>query len=81
MEEEFQQQLRKLESSLKQDRDPASFRGDFSTQGYEYFEGLNLIEKTEGAVKEAVALLDAPQCPSGKMTLLLDGTQLMLQVH
>jgi TldD protein len=60
---------------------PASFRGDFSTQGYEYFESLNLIENTEKAVKEAIALLDAPQCPSGKMTLLLDGTQLMLQVH
>ena len=60
---------------------PASFGGNFSTQGYEYFEGLNLIEHTDRAVNEAIALLNAPQCPSGKMTLLLDGPQLALQVH
>ncbi|MBN2154623.1 MAG: TldD/PmbA family protein [Candidatus Lokiarchaeota archaeon] len=60
---------------------PASFRGDYSTQGFEYFEKLNLIDLSEKSVDEAVQLLDAKQCPSGKMTLLLDGNQLMLQVH
>ena len=30
---------------------------------------------------EAVALLTAPQCPSGRMTVVLDPSQLYLQVH
>ncbi|MFW9845578.1 MAG: TldD/PmbA family protein [Candidatus Thorarchaeota archaeon] len=60
---------------------PGSFRGDFSTRGYEYFEGHNLIENAEKAAAEAIALTQAPPCPSEKTTLLLDGHQLMLQIH
>jgi len=60
---------------------PTSFRGDFSTQGYEYFEQLHLVDLTDKAATEAIALLDAKQCPSGKENLILDGNQLMLQVH
>ncbi|MCA8940157.1 MAG: TldD/PmbA family protein, partial [Planctomycetes bacterium] len=31
--------------------------------------------------EEAIALLSAPQCPSGKKTLILDGGQMALQIH
>ncbi|NHJ14552.1 MAG: TldD/PmbA family protein [Candidatus Thorarchaeota archaeon] len=60
---------------------PGSFRGDFSTSGYEFFESLDLVGNVENVVKEAVALTQAPACPSEKATLLLDGHQLMLQIH
>ncbi|MFX1264919.1 MAG: TldD/PmbA family protein [Promethearchaeota archaeon] len=60
---------------------PGSFRGDFSSKGYEYFEGLRLLESVEDVASEAIALTQAPACPSGTMTLLLDGHQLMLQIH
>jgi len=60
---------------------PASFRGDFQTKGYEYFESLNLLDVTEEAAKEAVQLLSAKKMPSGKSTMILGHSQLALQVH
>jgi TldD protein len=60
---------------------PGSFRGDFSTRGYEYFENLDLLSNVERTVDEAIALTKAPTCPSGKQTVLLTGHQLMLQIH
>jgi len=60
---------------------PGSFRGDFSSKGYEHFKGLNLLENVEDIADEAIALTQAPACPSDRMTLLLDSHQLMLQIH
>ncbi|MHA1211823.1 MAG: TldD/PmbA family protein, partial [Candidatus Heimdallarchaeota archaeon] len=60
---------------------PGSFRGNFSAMGYEYFEGLDLLENVEKTAKEAIALTNAKTCPTEKATLLLDGHQLMLQIH
>ncbi|MHA1743900.1 MAG: TldD/PmbA family protein [Candidatus Heimdallarchaeota archaeon] len=60
---------------------PGSFRGDFATKGYEYFEGLQLLEHVEQTAKEAIALTTAKTCPTEKTTLLIDGHQLMLQIH
>ncbi|UCE08944.1 MAG: TldD/PmbA family protein [Candidatus Thorarchaeota archaeon] len=60
---------------------PGSFGGDFSTTGYEYFESLDLLGNVSGVAEEAIALTDAKHCPAEKTTLLLDGHQLMLQIH
>ncbi len=60
---------------------PNSFGGDFHSQGYDFFLSLDLIERAEDTAKEAVKLLDAKQCPSGKMDLILETSQLALQVH
>lgn len=71
-----------IESGEAQTRSlPASFRGDFHTQGYEYFEGLNLVDVSEKAAKEAIELLKATKMPSGKSTIILGHSQLALQVH
>ncbi|MHA2396901.1 MAG: TldD/PmbA family protein [Candidatus Thorarchaeota archaeon] len=51
---------------------PGSFRGDFSTR---------LPENVERIADEAIALTKAKQCPTEKTTLILDGHQLMLQIH
>ncbi|MHA1903757.1 MAG: TldD/PmbA family protein [Candidatus Thorarchaeota archaeon] len=60
---------------------PGSFRGDFATSGYEYFEGLKILDYVDQTAAEAIALATAKHCPSEKTTLLLDGHQLMLQIH
>ncbi len=49
--------------------------------GYEYVRGLDLAGRAEPLAEEAVALLSAPQCPRGRSTIVLDPSQLYLQVH
>jgi len=60
---------------------PNSFRGNFATQGYEWFEKLALEDKAERIADEAVQLLSAKPCPSKITTLILDSSQLALQIH
>ena len=60
---------------------PASFGGDFAGAGYEFVEGQDLVGHAEDTAREAVELLDAPQCPSDVRDLVLEGSMLALQVH
>lgn len=60
---------------------PNSFRGNFATRGYEWIEALALQGHAERIAGEAVQLLSAKSCPSKVTTLILDGSQLALQVH
>jgi len=60
---------------------PCSFRGNFSTSGYEFFESLELPEHAKEIGKEAVQLLDAEKCPQTETDLVLSGEQLELQIH
>jgi len=60
---------------------PNSFRGNFATQGYEWIEALALGSHAERVGQEAEQLLSAKRCPSGTTTLILDSSQLALQVH
>lgn len=60
---------------------PNSHGGDVATAGYEFIQGLNLKDHAPRVAEEAVALLSAKQCPSGEFTVILDGSQLALQVH
>jgi TldD protein len=55
--------------------------GGWQAAGYEYIRSLGLAARAEGLADEAVALLSAPQCPSGRFTIVLDPSQLYLQVH
>ena len=55
--------------------------GGWNAAGYEYIRSLGLAERAEPLADEAVALLTAPQCPSGRFTIVLDPSQLYLQVH
>ena len=55
--------------------------GGWQAAGYEFSRGLRLAERAEPLADEAVALLTAPQCPSGRFTVILDPSQLYLQVH
>lgn len=60
---------------------PNSFRGQFKTAGFELIEKLNLVSHAPRVAEEAVALLTAKQCPQGESDIILDGTQLALQIH
>ena len=60
---------------------PNSFRGNFATQGYEWIEHLSLRDHAERVAEEAAQLLSAKPCPSKVTTLILDSSQLALQIH
>ncbi len=60
---------------------PNSFRGNFGTAGYEYIEDLELVENAGKIAEEAERLLTAESCPSGTFDLVIDSTQLTLQIH
>jgi TldD protein len=69
------------ESEVQQRTYPCSFRGDVASAGYEWVEGMDLADHAEQTAAEAVVLLSAPECPSTTTTLVLDGDQMMLQIH
>jgi TldD protein len=60
---------------------PNSFRGNFATGGYEWIEKLALAVQAERVAEEASQLLSAKPCPSKTTTLILDSSQLALQIH
>ena len=60
---------------------PASHGGHVAQGGYEEFAALDLPAAAPRVAAEAVELLTAPACPSGRTTLILAGEQLGLQVH
>ncbi len=60
---------------------PASHGGQTASMGYELVRSLPMLEEAPRIREEAVALLYADPCPSGKRTVILDPTQLCLQIH
>lgn len=69
------------DSEMQQRSYPNSFGGQSVTGGFEAVRALDLAEHGQEIAELAVALLDAPQCPSGEMDLILDSTQVALQIH
>ncbi len=60
---------------------PNSFGGQHMLKGYELVEELRLLEHARRVAEEAVALHRAERCPEGACDLLLDSSQLGLQIH
>jgi len=60
---------------------PNSFGGQWQNLGYELIEEMKLVENARRVGEEAVALHRAEQCPEGEFTVILDGSQLGLQIH
>ncbi|MBI5359589.1 MAG: TldD/PmbA family protein [Planctomycetes bacterium] len=60
---------------------PMSFGGEYESAGYELIDRLQLLQNAEKTRDEAVALLTAKTCPSGKMDLILLPSQMVLQIH
>jgi TldD protein len=60
---------------------PSSLEGFHSARGWEVVEEMDLPTGAERIGREACELLSAPLCPSGEIDLILDGSQMALQVH
>lgn len=60
---------------------PNSVGRHMGTEGWELVERFDLPGNAGRIAEEAAALLTADQCPSGEMTVILDGSQTALQVH
>ena len=55
--------------------------GQWASEGYELIKRWDLPGNAERIASEAVALLDAPQCPPGYKTIVLDSSQVAMQIH
>lgn len=55
--------------------------GLYKSGGWEIVEQAQLRENAQRVGEEAVALLKAPQCPSGTFDVILGGSQVSLQMH
>jgi len=60
---------------------PNSYGGQWQNKGYELIDELKLVENARRIAEEAVALHGADQCPEGTFDLILDSSQLGLQIH
>jgi TldD protein len=59
---------------------PQSF-GQFETGGYETIRAWDYPGNAQRIAEEAAQLLGAAECPEGEKTLILEGSQLALQIH
>ncbi len=55
--------------------------GDGFQAGFERVTALDLMAHVDRVKSEALALLVAPPCPAGSRTVLLDSSQMALQIH
>jgi TldD protein len=60
---------------------PNSYGGQWQNKGYELIGELKLVENARRIAEEAVALHHADQCPEGTFDIILDSSQLGLQIH
>ena len=60
---------------------PNSFGGQYQLKGYELVDELDLAAHAPRIAEEAIALHSAGQCPEGTFDLILDSSQLGLQIH
>jgi len=60
---------------------PNSYGGQWQNKGYELIEELKLVESARRIAEEAMALHHADQCPEGMFDVILDSSQLSLQIH
>jgi TldD protein len=60
---------------------PNSFGGQWQNKGYELIEEWKLVENARRIAEETVALHKADQCPEGTFDIILDSSQLGLQIH
>ncbi|MCS5497816.1 TldD/PmbA family protein [Cnuibacter physcomitrellae] len=60
---------------------PNSFHGNTAQAGWEYVEGLRMVEEADRIGREAVELLTAPLAPSGYADFIIGPAQMALQIH
>jgi len=69
------------ESEIQKRSYPNSFGGQHQLKGYELIHELALLEHAPRVADQTAALHSADQCPEGRFDLILDSSQIGLQVH
>lgn len=69
------------DGEIQQRSHPMDHDGQCASAGYEMVRALDHEGAVERLYDEALALLGAPPLPAGEATLILDPTQLALQIH
>jgi TldD protein len=70
------------DDGVSQRRSYPSWQGSEGFQGgFERIAALDLMGNTTRLREEAIALLSAPPCPEGSRDLILDASQVALQIH
>lgn len=75
------QALAEGEGEVQRRSYPSSLEGQNGNRGWELIEGIDLVGNARQTAEEAAALLTADPCPAKVTTLILEGSQLALQVH
>ncbi|MGI8872574.1 MAG: TldD/PmbA family protein [Candidatus Limnocylindria bacterium] len=70
-----------VSESESQQRSYPAAGGQLVTGGFEAVRALDLAGHGEEIAEQSVALLTAAQCPAGSMTLIVESSQMALQVH
>jgi TldD protein len=70
-----------VDNELQKRSYPNSYGGQWQNKGYELIEELKLLENARRIAEEAVALHAADRCPEGVFDIILDSSQLGLQIH
>ncbi|MCK5744288.1 MAG: TldD/PmbA family protein [Caldisericia bacterium] len=60
---------------------PSSFGGVYSRDGWSYIKKYDLKAHGERVAEEAIQILSAKPCPKGKKDIVIEGSQLVLQLH
>ena len=60
---------------------PSSLDGFHAAGGWEVVEGMDLKAGAEVIGPQAVSLLSAPSCPHERMPIIIDSSQMALQIH
>lgn len=78
---EFDLSATAADGANQQTRTFGGMRGNCLQVGMEYFDKLELLAQSQKIGEQAIELLDADECPTGEMDLVIASDQMMLQIH
>ena len=78
---EFDLSATAADGTNQQTRTFGGMRGTCRQMGLEYFDKYEIMANANRIGEQAIELLDADECPSGEMDLVIAPDQMMLQIH
>ena len=78
---EFDLSATAADGANQQTRTFGGMRGTCRQMGMEFFDKWELLAIAQKIGEQAIELLDADQCPTGEMDLVIASDQMMLQIH
>ena len=78
---EFDLSATAADGANQQTRTFGGMRGNCLQMGMEFFDKWELLAQAQKIGEQAIELLDADECPTGVMDLVIASDQMMLQIH